>query len=167
MNPEGTGEAVANRGRRGPRRALTRDEQAVLDQRREDRAWMRRALEALSPALVSEDDPPLREPGKLLTDVSRAREVRVLLRAPRLSGQGGPGTSLIVSVRDYDGGNGGEPGRYLLLCIEYHDGAGHKCRTRGVRLTLSDLRPLARLFADYADETDTIDAAERAPHAAR
>jgi hypothetical protein len=146
-----TGE-VREPTRRRRRRVLTPEEHAVLDQRREDRAWMRRALEARSPALVVESDPPLRELGKPLTDVSRAREVRVLLRAPRLSGQGGPGTSLVISVRDYDGANGGEPGRYLVLFIEFHDGAGHKCRTRGVRVTLDDLRPVARALMAYADE---------------
>jgi hypothetical protein len=149
--------------KRRKRRVLAPEEQAVLDQRREDRAWMRRALEVLSPALVAEGDPPLRETGKLLTDVSRAREVELLLRVPQASGQGGPGSALTASMRDYDGGNGGDPQRYVLLNKEFHDGAGHKCRTRGVALRREAWRALAHVLNSCADEADAFDAANGAP----
>ncbi len=155
-DPE-TGE-VREPGRRRGRRVLTPEERAILDQRREDRAWMRRALEALSPALVVEGDPPLRELGKLLTDVSRAREVAPLLRVPQFSGQGGLGSALVASMRDYDGGNGGDPHRYVLLDNEFHDGAGHKCRTRGVAVRREAWRALARVFDACADKADALDA---------
>jgi hypothetical protein len=155
-DPE-TGE-VRGPGKGRRRRALTPEEQAVVDQRREDRAWMRRALEALSPALVADGDPPLRELGKLLTDVSRAREVTPLLRVPRPTGQGGPGSALVASARDYDGGSGGEPGRYVSLFAEYFDGGAHKCRTRGVAVRREALRPLGRVLIQYADELDALDA---------
>jgi hypothetical protein len=144
--------------RRRRRAPLTPEGRAVLDQRSEDRAWMRRALEALSPALVVECDPSLRELGKPLTDVSRAREVIPLLRVPRPTGQGGPGSELVASVRDYDGASGGEPNAYVLLCVHFHDGAGHKCRTRGVRLIREDWRPLAAVLTRLADEADALDA---------
>jgi hypothetical protein len=145
------GDGAPRSKRRAP---LTPEAQAVLDQRKQDRAWMRRALEALSPALVVEGDPSLRELGSALTDVSRAREVAPLLRLPRVSGRGGPGSALVVSARDYDGASGGEPGTYVLLCVEFHDGAAHKCRTRGVAVRRDDLRPLARALTKYADELD-------------
>jgi hypothetical protein len=157
-----TGEVHDGAPRRRRRVPLTPEEQAVLDQRKHDRAWMRRALEAISPALVVEGDPPLRELGIPLTDVSRAREGAPLLRLPRLSGQGGPGSALVASARDYDGASGGEPGTYVLLCVEFHDGAAHKCRTRGVVVRRDDLGPLARALTAYADELDARDATKGA-----
>lgn len=149
-----TGEVHDTAPRRRQRTPLTPEGQAVLDQRRQDRAWMRPALEALSPALVVEGDPPVRDVGGALRDVSRARLVAPLLRLPRLSGRGGTGSALVASVRDYDGDSGGEPGPYVLVHVEFFDGAGHKGRTRGVVVRRDDLRPLASALREYADELE-------------
>jgi hypothetical protein len=46
----------------------------------------------------------------------------------------------------------------VLVCVEYHDGASYKCRTRGVALRRDDLRPLACALTAYADELDVRDA---------
>jgi hypothetical protein len=147
-----------SRPRRRRRRERTPEEQAVCDERRAQRGRLLAAVEALSPALAAPGDPPVRE-GAPLIDVSCAREVAPLLRLPRASGQGGPGSALVASARDYDGASGGEPGSYVLACVEYHDGAGFKCRTRGVALRRGDLRPVAAALLAYADALDARDAA--------
>jgi len=159
------------------RRELTPEEQAVVDERaarkRLDSARLVAVLEALSPGLVTPADPPLRELGRPLRDVSRAREAAPLLRLPRLSGSGGPGSALVASERDYDGDNEGAAGPYVLLHVEYHDGQAFRCRTRGVRLLPTDLPPVALALAKrttsaemremardlmaYADELDARD----------
>jgi hypothetical protein len=140
------------------KRELTPDEQRVRDERLSLRRRSLVALEALSPALVVEGDPSLREPHELI-DVSRARELAKLLELPRLSGQGLPGSALVVSARDYDGTNGGENhGPYVLLCPTFHDGVGYKCRTRGAAIRRVELRPVAAALTAEADRLDALDA---------
>jgi hypothetical protein len=139
------------------KRELTPDEQRVRDERLSLRRRSVAALEALSPALVVDGDPPLREPHELI-DVSRARELAKLLEVPRLSGQGLPGSALVVSSRDYDGTNGGEDhGPYVLVCTTFHDGAAYKCRTRGAAIRRAELRPVAAALLAEADRLDARD----------
>jgi hypothetical protein len=107
-DPE-TGEVLgAARHRRRRGRERTPEEQVVYEERRAQRGRMLAAVEALSPALAISGDPPVRDLGGALRDVSHAREVAPLLRLPRASGQGGPGSALVASARDYDGASGGE-----------------------------------------------------------
>jgi hypothetical protein len=122
----------------------------VREERKAQRVAMFRALDALSPALVVEGDPPLRETGPALADVSHAREVAPLLRIPRVSGRGLAGSALVATARDYDGGNGGDAGPYVLVHVEYRDGAGFRCRTRGVAIRGPELRELARALLEHA-----------------
>jgi hypothetical protein len=146
---------------RRQRRTPEEQEEArrVREERKAQRARMLAALDALSPALVAPGDPPLRETGTALADVSRAREVRELFRLPRLSGTGGPGSALVGTARPYDGGNGGEAGPYALVYAEFSDAQGFRCRTRGVAIRRPGLRPVAAALLAYADELDARDAA--------
>jgi hypothetical protein len=144
-----------------PKRRLTAEEKAIRDERHARKGAMLRALEALTPALVHESDPALRDARELI-DVSRARSAKPLLELPRLSGRGFPGSALVLSAREYDGANGGEDhGPYVLACATYHDGASFKCRTRGVAIRREELRPVAAMLARYADELDGIDAGRK------
>ena len=154
VDPE-TGEVLDDppQRRRGRLRRLTADEQKIAEARISEKGTKLRALEALSFALLGEDDGSLRELGGLV-DVSHAQPVTPLLRVSRPSGRGGPGSSLVVSRREYDGGNGGEPGTYALLHAEFHDGNGYKCRTRGAIVRRGELRPVSRALADLADALD-------------
>jgi hypothetical protein len=108
------------------------------------------ALERLSPALLVPDDPPLRDQGGLI-DVSHSTRGGAieLLRLSRLSGQGGPGTELVLSLRHYDGQNGGKAGWYVLAHVEFFDGSGFRCRTRGTKLgTLDELDDVIRALTE-------------------
>jgi hypothetical protein len=163
FDPE-TGE-VFESATRGPggraKRKLTPEEKTVKEQRDARKGAMLRALEAMTPALVHESDPALRDARELI-DVSLARSAKPLLELPRLSGRGFPGSALVLSAREYDGANGGEDhGPYVLACATYHDGASFKCRTRGVAIRREELRPVATTLARYADELDGIDAGRK------
>ena len=145
-----TGEVLHGSAPRRRRRVQTDAERAVVVERKAQRARMLAALDALSPALIASGDPPLRETGPALADVSRARESATLLRLPRLSGTGGPGSALVVTGRDYDGRNGGEATHYVLVHAEFHDGAGFRCRSRGVAIRAAELPAVARALLEYA-----------------
>jgi hypothetical protein len=118
---------------------------------------MLRALDALSPALPTPDDPPVRETGSALTDVSHARELAPLLRIPRVSGRGLPGSALVVTARDYDGNNGGASGPYVLVHVEFRDGSGFRCRTQGVAIRGRELREVADALRAEAERLEALD----------
>ncbi len=155
----GGSEPSQARRRRQPRRKreLTPEEKTVREERRVHKRQMRGALEALSPALVADGD-TLRDEGVI--DISHAREVRPLLHLPRRSGRGAPGSALLLRACDYDGHNGGAAGPYVLVCTEFHDGHGYRCRTRGVAIRAADLRQVIDALAAEADRLDAGDAGE-------
>jgi len=150
-----TGEVCESKARQ--KRVLTADEQRVRDEKIAHNRALRVALEALSPALTHESDPPLREVRELI-DISRARIVVPLLELPRRSGRGLPGSALVISSRDYDGTNGGDDGAYVLVCVTFHDGGSFKCRTRGAAIRRVELRAVASALLTEADRLDAIDA---------
>ena len=156
VDPE-TGEVREPRATRR-KRELTPDELRVRDAKIAHNRAVRASLEALSPALVVDGDPSLREPNELI-DVSKARELAKLLEVPRLSGRGLEGSALVVALRDYDGANGGEDhGPYVLVCATFHDGPGYKCRTRGAVIRRPELRAVAAVLVAEADRRDALDA---------
>lgn len=106
-------------------------------------------LEALSPALASPDGPPLREQSGLL-DISGAREIPELLRLPRTSGTGGPGSALVLVARDFDGLTGGDARVYCTLFASFADGQGFTCRTRGTAIRLEEIPALVAALEAFA-----------------
>ncbi len=118
-------------------------------------------LECLSPASASPDGPPVREQSGLM-DISGARDVPELLRIPRDSGTGNPGSALVLVARDFDGLTGGTARVYATLYTSFADGAGFKARTRGTAIRLEEIAPLIAALEAFAaaaskttDSTDT------------
>lgn len=147
--------------RRRPER--TPDEQAIVDQRRAEKDRMLRALEALSPALSAEGDPPIKEQPPIDVTHARVRDTEATtLRTERPSGRGGPGSALVVRLGYYDGNSGGEAGERATLYAEFADNGGHRWRTRGAAVRRSELRQVARVLVAYADELDAPEAADNA-----
>lgn len=149
------------RGRR-PARELTPEEQETKREREAYRRTKFQVLEALCPALAVEAD---HMAGHLddLIDTTKARDVGTLLRLPRKSGQGWPGSSLVLARREYLGGTGGDARTYLLLFVEAVDRGAHRYRAgRGVTLNADDLRPVAKVLTELADALDAEGADEPA-----
>lgn len=144
-----------------PRRVRTEEEEAAWREQRSHKAAFRAALEELSPALVAEGDPPMTDPGQSLYDVTFARVRATLGQWPRVSGRGIPGTTLVLSERDYDGVAGGrDVGPYLLLHVTYHARGGFRCRTRGCMIPADDARAVGEAMIAWAD---AFEARERKP----
>jgi hypothetical protein len=136
-----------------PRKRRTPDyhaaAKAIVDARNARRDRQTAILEALSPALASPDGPPLREQSGLI-DISGAREIPELLRIPRLSGRGGPGSALVLVARLYDGMTGGEAHAYCTLFTAFSDRQGFCARTRGTAIHVSDVAPLIAALEAFA-----------------
>ena len=125
-----------------PKRVRTPEEEQVAAAEARHRAAVATALESVCPALLAEGDPPVRDGGLL-----PAAQVAPLLRLPRLSISGAPGSALVVSVRE------GDAGPYMLAHVEFH-AKGYQFRTRGVAIQATEARAFARALLQWADERD-------------
>lgn len=136
-----------------PRKRRTPDElaaaKAIVDARNARRDRQAAILEALSPALASDDGPPLREQSGLI-DISGARDVPELLRIARDSGTGNPGSALVMVARLYDGMTGGTAHTYATLYTHFCDRNGFACRTRGTAIRLEEVAPLIAALEAFA-----------------
>jgi hypothetical protein len=158
---EETGEVLAAPKRRRAKRELTPEELQAKEERRAWRMAKLRALEALSPALPLEGE-SVRETDGVI-EITKALELAPLLKLPRLSGKGGPGSSLVVSHRSYDGMGGGSAMTYAVLFAEFHDRSGYRARTRGVTVRLEELRQVAAALTSLADQLDAGQSEGRSP----
>jgi hypothetical protein len=149
---EETGEVLEAPKRRRAARELTPEELQAKEERRQWRTAKLRALEALSPALPIEGETVHDKDGVI--EITKAVELTPLLKVPRTSGRGGPGSSLILSHRAYDGMGGGEAKTYAVLFAEYHDFHGYRCRTRGVAVRHEEMRAVASALVSLADALD-------------
>jgi hypothetical protein len=147
-----TGEIIEapkpRKGRYAPRE-LSNEEREHLEERREHYRTIRGALEAMSPALMAEGDPRLKEDG--LLPLKRTR-TKPLVDVPRTSGTGVPGTHLIVSERDHDG-----VGAYALVYVTYYGAGSHKFRSRGTAIREDELRAVGEALIAMADRLDAED----------
>jgi hypothetical protein len=147
--------------RRRAKRELTPEELQAKEERRQWRMAKLRALEALSPSLPLEGE-SVRETDGVI-EITKALELAPLLKLPRLSGKGGPGSSLVVSHRSYDGMGGGSAMTYAVLFAEFHDRSGYRARTRGVAVRVEELRQVAAALTTLADELDAGQSEGRSP----
>lgn len=108
------------------------------------RAAVVTALEAVSPALVAEGDPPLQHHGMTILPAGQAEPH--LLDLPRPTASGGPSSTLVVAERALDA-------PYMLIAVEFTDGHGFRARTRGVAIRLGDARAVARCLLEWANRT--------------
>ncbi len=119
-------------------------------------------LEKLSPSGPSGEGETLRDTGVL--DISGARPAEpALLEIPRASGTGGPGTSLVIRGRFYDGLAGREADDYLVLYTAFADNGGFACRSRGTAVRRNELRAVAAALLAFADRLDSEKPLPNAP----
>jgi hypothetical protein len=149
-----TAEPKRKGGKRQPPRPLTPEEEETKRERESYRRTKRQVLEGMCPALAVEGD--RMNPIDDVIETTGARERNVLLRLPRASGLGWPGSALVVSRREYLGGVGGEARDYVLLFIEATDNSGRRFRAgRGVTLNFGDLRPVGEALIAAADALES------------
>jgi len=84
------------------------------------------------------DDLPISD-GVAVRNVAHAE----LLDTMRIPGHGGYDATLVACKKHYDGSNGGEPGHYLLLFVEFRTG-GSRWRTPGVKIRAVEAPRIAR-----------------------
>ncbi len=136
----------------GNRRVLTDEEREerrrVVEERHELRRREAAALEAIAPACVAEDDPPV----AFARPMQAIDPAGVLLRIPRLSGAGLPGSELVLCARSYDGMNKSPtPRTYALAMVLFRNGNGALRRTVGCSFYSDEIRAVIAALTKYAD----------------
>ena len=84
------------------------------------------------------DELPLSD-ATTVRNVAHAEQVDTM----RIPGHGGHDATLVACRKHYDGSNGGEPGHYLLLFVEFR-AYGSRWRTPGVKIRAVEAKRIGR-----------------------